>query len=234
MTQNSTKPSMPDFFNLEMAQNYDDRNSKFGVIKDNVHFHVNLVLKDLPDNAHVLCVGAGTGAEIIALSSLHPEWRFVALDPSKPMLDVCAKNLENANITDRCELIHGYVQDAPNSVEFDAVISLFVAHFIPLEDRHSYYKNIYDRLKKGACFVSTELSYDLDSAEYPAMLENWKSIHTIMGATPESLETLPHSLRNILSIQSPEITESLLKEAGFGLPVQFLQNFMIRGWYCVQ
>ncbi|MFC7292990.1 class I SAM-dependent methyltransferase [Hirschia litorea] len=234
MTQDTTKPSKPEFFNQEMAQSYDDRNSKFGVVKDNVHFHVNLVLEDLPDDARVLCVGAGTGIEIIALSSLHPKWRFVALDPSKPMLDVCAKNLENANITDRCELIHGYVQDAPNSVEFDAVISLFVAHFIPVEDRPSYYKNIHDRLKKGACFVSTELSFDLDSAEFPAMLENWKSIHKLMGATPESLEALPQSLRDTLSILSPKTTESLLKEAGFGLPVQYLQNFMIRGWYSVK
>ncbi|ACT58137.1 class I SAM-dependent methyltransferase [Hirschia baltica] len=231
MTDNAQSPPITDFFNADMAQAYDERNSKLAIIQQDIHFLINLVLDKLPDQARILCVGAGTGAEILALSRIHPQWRFVALDPSKSMLDVCRKRLEQENLLDRCEFIHGYVEDIEDVNAFDAVLSIMVAHFIPPDARTSYYKKIYNLLKPDAYFISTEISYDLESEQFHAMLENWGQIQKLMGATPESLENLPNTLRNILSVISPQATESMIKKAGFELPVQFFQNFMAYGWY---
>lgn len=38
--------------------------------------------------------------------------------------------------------------------------------------------------------VNTEISFDLDSKEFPSMLQNWKAVQQLMGATPESLANL--------------------------------------------
>ena len=231
MSDKAGQALTPDFFTRDMAESYDAKNSKLAAISENMHFLVRLVLEDLPSRARVLCVGVGTGAEILSLAHAFPEWTFVGVDPSAAMLDVCRARLERDGVLQRCELVHGYVGDTPEGAEFDAVVSILVAHFVSRADRSAFYRTIHSRLKAGGCFVSTEISFDLDSAAFPGMLENWKRVQGLMGATPESLRALPEVLRDTLSVVSPEETGGLLKGAGFNLPVEFFQAFMIRGWY---
>lgn len=226
--------STTDFFNAEMARNYDARNSPLAVISETMHFLVRLVLTGLPDQARVLCVGAGTGAEILSLAKAHAGWTFVAVEPSASMLEVCRERLAEAGALARCDLVHGYVQDAPARAGFDAVVSILVAHFVPRVDRPSFYRAIHDLLKSGGRFVSTEISCDLDAPAFPHALENWAEVQKLMGATPESLRALPDMLRNTLSVVSPEETEGLWKDAGFATPVAFFQSFMIRGWHAAR
>lgn len=234
MTNDGQRSLTPEFFNQEMANSYDEKNAKLSAIADNMHFLIGLVLADLPPRANILCVGAGTGAEILSLAMANTEWSFVAADPSAPMLGVCRDRLERANILDRCELIHGYAHDVPEGAAFDAVLSILVAHFVERQDRTGFYRNIHDRLKPGGRFVSTEISYDLDSDEFPTMLKNWERVQKLMGATPESLQTLQDTLRNKLCVLSAEETDTLLKATGFDIPAQFFQAFLIRGCYATK
>ena len=44
MTENDSKLLTSNFFNQEMADSYDERNSKLAAISDNMHFLVRLVL----------------------------------------------------------------------------------------------------------------------------------------------------------------------------------------------
>lgn len=222
---------MPDFFNQDMAKRYDERNSKLAAISDNLHFLIRLVLADLPSRARILCVGAGTGAEILSLAEARPGWTFVGVDPSREMLEVCRARLAQEGASDRCELIHGYVQDTPEAPAFDAVLSILVAHFIARAERRAFYANILQRLKPDGYFVSAEISADLEAPEFPAMLRNWEQVQALMGATPASLQALADTLRNTLNVLSPAETNALWLESGFGPPVEFFQAFMIRGWY---
>ena len=121
---------MSDFFNKEAAQNYDSKNSKLNRISDTLHFLTSLVLTDVPPKARVLCVGVGTGAELLALARIYPEWTFVGLDPSQEMLNVCRERVKAEGLESRCELFHGLIQDLPSQAPFDAVLSILVAHFI--------------------------------------------------------------------------------------------------------
>jgi len=222
---------MTNFFNKEFSEIYDERNSRLAPIMENLHFLVRLILKDLPRRARILCVGVGTGAEILALSSEYPEWLFVGIDPSTPMLDVCRARLEKAGVADRCELICGHVRDLPDGESFDAVLSILVAHFVRHGDRAGFYKNIQQRLKAGGYFVSAEISFDLNAAEFPFMLKNWERVQACMGATPESLQALPAMLRETLCVLSPSETEALLRASGVDVPVRFFQSFMVSGWF---
>ena len=230
MAGGNSTPSSSQFFNKEMAESYDERNSRLSPIGDNMHFLIRLVLADLPDNARILCIGVGTGAEILALAEAYPGWTFVGVDPSAEMLEVCQGRLENAGILDRCDLVHGYVEDAPDGPGFDAVLGILVAHFVHRKERAGFYDNIHRRLKPGGLLVSTEICFDLNSAEFPAMLKNWARIQMQSGASRESLNTLEEMLRNTLSVLSPDDTTALLKASGFDLPVEFFQAFMIRGF----
>lgn len=232
MTQHAAF-STSGFFNQEIADAYDRRNAGLKPISDGLHFLMRLVLADLPKKARVLCVGVGTGAEILSLAQAFPRWTFVGVDPSVEMLTVGVHRLTDAGVADRCDLIHGYVDDVAEA-GFDVVVSLLVAHFIRREGRPAFYSAIHDRLKPGGRFVSAEISGDLDAPEFPAMLADWKQIQTLMGATPESLAKLEDGLRDVLGVLPVPETEALWRDAGFPLPVPFFQAFMIRGWHATK
>ncbi|CAN5676663.1 class I SAM-dependent methyltransferase [soil metagenome] len=223
-------PTVIDHFS-DAARAYDEKNRQLAPIADNMHFLIRLLLKNAPAHARVLCVGVGTGAEILSLSKSFPEWTFVGVDPAIGMLDVCRERLRSSGVLDRCELIHGYVHDVPVGENFDIALSILVAHFVKREDRLSFYQALFDRLRTNGILVNTEISFDLNSQEFPLMLKNWEAVQLLMGATPESLVNLSQVLREMLSVISPKETESLLKKTGIQLPVQFFQAFMISGWY---
>jgi tRNA (cmo5U34)-methyltransferase len=227
------EPAASPFFNQEMAEAYDRRNAGLRPISDTLHFLMRLALADLPAQARVLCVGVGTGAEILALAEARPGWTFVGVDPSAEMLAVARHRLQQAGVMARCDLIHGYVEDVAHA-GFDAVVSLLVAHFIKRPERPAFYAAIHDRLRPGGRFLSAEISADLDAPEFPAMLEDWKQVQTLMGATEDSLVRLPTMMREVLGVVPPADTEALWREAGFARPIPFFQAFMIRGWHATR
>lgn len=228
------KTQPPDHFNEDAARSYDERNRRLAPIGENMHFLIQLALRDLPEDARILCVGVGTGAEILALAKVFPNWKFTGVDPSAAMLAICAERLEEAGVRGRCQLIHGYIEDVDTKAAFDAALSVLVAHFIKRGDRLNYFNNMVSRLKPGGQLVNLEISFDLNSPEFPAMLKNWERVQALLGATPESLANLPHLLRTGLSVLAPGETRELLCQSGIAVPVQFYQAFMIHGWHGVK
>lgn len=54
--------------------------------------------------AEILVAGAGgTANEIVTAGKLEPNWTFVAVDPSQPMLDLAMRRVTSANLIDRRE-----------------------------------------------------------------------------------------------------------------------------------
>src|SRR5215469_1663556 len=54
--------------------------------------------------ASILVVGAGgTAQEIMTAGRLEPNWRFTAVDPSQPMLDLAVQRLTAAGLAERTD-----------------------------------------------------------------------------------------------------------------------------------
>ncbi|TGG91709.1 class I SAM-dependent methyltransferase [Natronospirillum operosum] len=213
---------------------YDEKNRPLSSIADTLHFLTALVLQRAPARARVLCVGVGTGAEVLSLAQSFPEWTFVGVDPARGMLEVCGDRLEQAGVRERCELIQGYVQDVPEDESFDIVLNILVAHFVKREDRPAFYQAMWQRLRANGFLVSAEISYDLSADAFPLMLKNWETVQSLMGASAESLDNLPVVLREQLAVISPAETAALLEQCGIDMPVWFFQAFMISGWYSIK
>src|SRR5690606_381215 len=90
------------------APGYDEQWAHMSPIRDCLHFLLGSVFDDLPDDARVLCVGAGTGAELSFLARTFPQWTFMALDPSGAMLDVCRRRATEERFASRCHFHEGY------------------------------------------------------------------------------------------------------------------------------
>src|SRR3546814_12481871 len=95
-------------------------------IRDSLHFLLETVFAGLPDDARLLGVGAGTGAEIAHLAQRFPGWRFLALDPSPAMLDACRTRAERDGFADRCEFHAGLVDTLPEAAAFDGATCFLV------------------------------------------------------------------------------------------------------------
>lgn len=227
------KSSIVEHFS-DTAYLYDSKNEPLSAIADAMHFLIRMVLQRAPENARVLCVGVGTGSEVLSLALAFPKWRFVCVDPAKGMLEVCAKRLAQAGLLERCELIHGYIEDIAPAEDFEVVLGILVAHFVKREERRGFYQAMWQHLRPQGFLVNTEISYDLDSDTFPLMLQNWEAVQRLMGASDESIKRLPVALREHLSILSPAETELVLKQCGIEMPVRFFQAFMISGWFALK
>src|SRR5690606_39131043 len=59
----------------QQAAGYDAQWARMAPIRESLHFLLETVFADLPEDARLLCVGAGTGAEIAHLARRFPRWR---------------------------------------------------------------------------------------------------------------------------------------------------------------
>ncbi len=219
-------------FDQAHAESYDQRFVKLAPLRDALQLLVSAVLADLPAEARVLCVGAGTGQELIYLGLKFPQWRFAVVEPSAPMLAVCRRKAGDQGISSRCTFHEGYLETLPASDDFDAATSLLVSQFIlDPADRARFFRNIADRLKPGGYLVSADLAAGTDSAGYRNLLEVWLRLMRETGSTPEQIAKLPAAYERDVAILSVSQMSAMIAASGFGPPVQFLQTALIHGWY---
>src|SRR5680860_1682594 len=84
------------------AASYDRQWERMAPIRDGLFFLVESVFSELPDDARILCVGVGTGAELAHLARSFPTWSFTAVEPSGQMLEVCRQRVEREGFAARC------------------------------------------------------------------------------------------------------------------------------------
>lgn len=220
------------FFNKNNSGSYDERTQKMAPIVDNLHFLIGLILKNLPADANILCVGVGTGAEIIRLADAHPKWRFTGIDPSADMLDVCRNQLEKKGIASRAELFHGYLAEFSGTETFDAVLCLFVTQFVKDSlERQAMFNAMADRLNPKGYLINSELSDDMASPQFHDLLEKWKTLQLATGSTEEQVSKILDAWQQHVAIVPPASIETILSQSGFSMPIQFFQSFLMHAWY---
>ncbi|WP_435930089.1 class I SAM-dependent methyltransferase [Dryocola sp. BD613] len=219
-----------DIFNTEFSRQYDASNKRLSPIADNLHFLISLLVRDLPRDAQILCVGVGTGTEILRLAEAHPGWRFTGVDPSPDMLAVCTEKLAQRGVAARCDLIVGYINDVPPVAKFDAVLCLLVTHFIQHPERQGIYQHMAQRLIDGGQLIVAEIGGDMAAPEFDERLKSWTAIQELTSQQQKSPEEVKALLNQRLLLLPPEKTAALITGAGFSLPHCFFQSLLIYAW----
>ena len=218
-------------FDEARAEVYDSQFAAGQAIKDNLHLLTRILLAGLPADARILCAGAGTGAEVLALAAVFPGWRFTLVDPAEAMLKVCRKRTDAAGITDRCTFHAGYVDSLAEAPLHDAATSFLVSHFITDTDaRRSYFADIAARLKPGAILVNADIAADQAAPTFPALMNSWLGFYELLGMPPEKRAIFPEMFGRDVAVHTPKQVEALIEAGGFEPPVPFFQSLLIRGW----
>lgn len=222
----------PAAFGKEHAAAYDARFAKLAAMRDALHLLTGAVFADLPAAARILCVGAGTGQELIYFARKFPRWHFTAVEPSAPMLEVCRRKAEECGVTSRCDFHEGYLDSLPPSAAFDAATSLLVSQFILAPDaRAGFFRAIAERLRPGGYLVSADLASDTASPTYQSLLEVWIRLMRETGSAPEQLEKMRVTYGRDVAVLPLEQVSSIIASGGFETPVLFLQTCLIHAWY---
>jgi tRNA (cmo5U34)-methyltransferase len=215
----------------QQAPHYDQQWASLAPIRDGLHFLLESALSGLPPDGRILCVGAGTGAEISHLASRFPGWRFTAVEPSGAMLLHCRERAARDGYLERCDFHEGYVESLPAGARFDAATCFLVSHFFTDRDeRIGFFRAIASRLRPGGLLASSDLTADRASPEYEVQLAHWFRMMSGAGIAPDNIERMRAAYAGDVALVPAAELESIVKEAGFVLPVPFHQAGLIRAW----
>ncbi len=228
-------PETPVGFDAQNAAAYDDRFAKISALREALLLQTRAILGDLPADARVLCVGAGTGHEVLALATHFSSWRFTVVDPSAPMMAICRRRATEHGFADRCTFHGGYLDSLPPGEPFHAATSLLVSHFlVTTEKRRAFFCEIADRLRPHGRLVTADLSGDRTTTSHAQLQTVWFRLMEIAGVPPEAhARMLEAWQRDVSFLPSPEF-EELIASAGFEPPVLFHQTLLIRAWFALR
>lgn len=216
----------------KQASGYEQQQKKIAPVHEGLYFQLEWIFSELPDDARILCVGLGAGAELSYLASRFPGWTFTAVEPSGAMLDICRQRARSEGFSSRCEFYEGYVESLPDIDLHDAATCFMVSQFIlDRNARADFFRAISQRLKDDGILVSADLSAAVGSPEYEALLSVWVSMLQGVKASADAIEKVHSAWAKDVAILPPDEVEEMIKRSGFDLPVQFYQAGLIRAWF---
>lgn len=215
----------------QQAAGYDSQWAKTAPLRHCLHLLVDSLFAELPADARILCVGVGTGTELAHLAAQNPGWHFTAVEPAAAMLEVCRQRAEQAGFASRCDFHEGYLESLPVTEAHDAATCFLVSQFI-LEPpaRSAFFAEIAERLRPGGLLASSDLSAEVDSAEYEVLLSAWMNMMAAAEVSAQAMARLRQAYANDVGVLSPQRTAEIIAAGGFTLPVPFFQAGLIRAW----
>lgn len=219
-------------FDKERASTYDTRAAKIAPLRNALHLSIRLVLSELPADARILCVGVGTGLELIYLAQEFPQWHFTAVEPAKAMLETCRQKAEESEVASRCTWHEGYLNSLLASASFDAATCLLVSHFfMQSEERRKFFSQIASRLCPQGYLVSADLAADMSTSTYQDLREVWARMLQYAGYPDEDVEKFLAAHGRDAAVLPPDQVGAIIAASGFDTPVLFLQTLFIHAWY---
>jgi tRNA (cmo5U34)-methyltransferase len=182
-------------------------------------------------DAHILIAGAGGGAsEIVTAAALEPGWRFTAVDPSAPMMELAVGRLKERGLLARTTVVLGEVDDVPATERFDAATLIGVLHHLPGDAaKLAILRSLAARLKPDSPLVLAGNHYAY--ASQPLLLAAWGERWRQQGASPEEVIA---KRAKILQGADPPHSEAavmqLLDDSGFDAPLRFFSSLFWGAW----
>jgi len=184
-----------------------------------------LLAEKVGPEGSILVLGAGGGLELKVFADMHPDWRFVGVDPSAEMLGLAERTL--GPLMTRVDLHQGFVDTAPAG-PFNGAACLLTLHFIPRDERLQTLKALHARLRPGAPLVVAH--HSVPEQGRALWFARFAAFAQSQGAPIADPQAMAATLMEKLPFLSPEEDEELLREAGFTDVSLFYAAFTFRGW----
>ncbi len=215
----------------QQAAHYDEQWNKTAPIRDGLLFLLEAVFANLPADAHILSIGTGTGEELAYLARRFPSWRFTAVEPSGEMLNVCRAKATREGFITRCEFHEGYLDSLVTDTKFAGAICLLVSQFIlDPTARSAFFQQIADKLQPDGILASSDLSAEIGTDHFEALLRLWQRVVAPANISSEGLARMRAAYSKDVAVIAPAAVADIIAAAGFEPPVVFYQAGLIHAW----
>lgn len=222
----------PVVFDQKRAASYDKNTAQSAPMFEALRFLTRLVFSGLPEEARILCVGVGTGSELLDLAGHFPAWHFTAVDPAAAMLEICRERAQSSGVAERCAFHEGFLDSLPPSAPFDGATCLMVSHAMADQDeRRGFFRQIAARLRVNGILVSSDLAGDRATPEHEARLAVWMEMLRQSEIPAEQVEQYRESYATNAAILPPAEVAALIGESGFQTLVLFFQSLLLHAWF---
>lgn len=215
---------MTPHFRPQDADNYDQKIAIVVPGYDTLHrSSAALLATRLPADARILVVGAGTGADILALHRQQPAWHITAVELLAEMLaQARAKTAGIANI----HYHHGYLADLPHNESFDAAVCHLVMHFVAeTAAKRALLEQIAARLKPAAPLLHSDI-IATDPDELPVLIAYTLAAGMPAAGIPLMQQRFATDIHGI----SMDAFAALVQTSGFTAPRLYFRVPTIAAW----
>ncbi len=228
----SPKLGESETFGPKGAIAYDKKRAKMAPIKDALHLCMQMVFCDLPEGAKILCVGAGTGAEVLFLARTFPKFEFTIVEPAEAMIKTCREKIEGAGFASRCIFHNGFLASLPQTAAFDAATAILVSHFLTdQEKRIGLFKEVAARLAPGGQLVSADIASDMEGDDFKALSVAWGQLLRHSDMAEKEVAGFIAGLGKKVAVLPEGQVRSLIQAGGFERPTLFFQSLLMHAWH---
>ncbi len=183
----------------------------------------------IPDNAHILVIGAGGGLDTKALCEAGPDWRFTGVDPSAEMLGLAQDYIGSENQA-RATFVQGVVSDL-ELLDFDAAICMLVLGMLPDDGtKLDTLKQIKCQLKPGSPLILFDQCLDFLGSGFSGRVSRYISYAAASGVDASVLGLARGAMMKNTNTVSKARNEALFDGAGFKHIDAFYQGMAWYGW----
>jgi tRNA (cmo5U34)-methyltransferase len=220
-----------------LARGYDQAIRRYQPAYDAMlSLSTDLALVAAPGRGRCLDFGTGTGAAIPLLAARFDE--VVAIDPSKPMLDLARTRESSAALGTtgaRISFIHGTAQaeeaKALSNGSFDAVHCSLVLMFVKEDSEKLRVLEFFHRLlRPGGAVVITDIVIAASAEAERRHFARWEELIRHRGADDEFVAAAVRQVQETMHRRTVDQMRSLLEQAGFenaDQPFQALHTVML-------
>lgn len=167
-------------------------------------------------------------APLIARYGCHN--RYLGVDVSEPMLDVCRQRFKGWIETGVVRIQNVDLRETYPNVEASVTLSVLTLQFTPIEYRHRIVRDVFLHTVPGGAFILVEKvlggSAELDAA----MVEHYLSLKAANGYSADQIDRKRLSLEGVLVPVTARWNEDLLHAAGFSQVECFWRWNCFAGW----
>jgi tRNA (cmo5U34)-methyltransferase len=219
-------------FNAAVADVFDDMIRRSVPLYDEIiRRQSRLVERYHQPDTQVYDLGCSTGNLTMRLIRRMPQGssKLVAVDSSRPMLDILRRRLEksgrSASVTLLCTDIRQMTM-APASV----VVVNFTLQFIPAADRDALIQRIYDALRPGGILLFSEKTVHADATLADLQVDFHHRFKRQNGYSALEISQKREALENVLVPESVTAHNRRLKRCGFQRIDIWLKWFNFCSW----
>lgn len=220
-----------DFTDPKVVESYDEHIRKLIPGYELIHMHIQAILKfhlNAQKHPKILIAGCGTGYELSYLLHQFPHAEFVAIDPSSEMLSKAKQRFENTKAHYNIEFIVGDTSSLSSYPhQFDVALAVLVSHFLNLEHKKKYYKEIYQSLNKQGML----LSYDLIQFQNPEQGFILQNLTEFLGLSTSQSQKMLERIEDDFHLIGLQDLQTILRNCGYQQTSCFAQ---FANFYAVQ